>query len=50
MLATCIKIGSEVDTTPISACLADSMHEPIGATNISQADDNEPFHEYNDDD
>ena len=36
-------MGSEVDTTPISACLADRMHEKTGATSISQADDNESF-------
>ena len=29
---------------PISACLADNMHEPI---DVSQANDNEPFNEYN---
>ena len=34
----------------ISAYLPDSMHEPTGATNISQTDDNEPFNEYNGDD
>ena len=34
----------------MSACLPDSMHEPTGATNISQADDMEPFNEYNSDD
>ena len=30
---------------PILACLSNSMHKPIDATNITQADDNEPFNE-----
>ena len=34
----------------MSACLPDSMHEPTGATNISQADYNGTFNEYNGDD
>ena len=29
--------------------ILDSVHEPNGTTNIHQADDNEPFNEYNSD-
>ena len=39
-----------VRSFPISAYLAGSIPESIGATNIGQADDNEPFSEYNGDD
>ena len=47
-----LTIGSEVDinATPISAYLADSMHKLTDATNINQTDDSEPFNEYNVDD
>ena len=41
-------IGSEVDAISISTYLADSIDEPTGATNIIQADDNEPFNEQHD--
>ena len=41
-----LNISSDVDATPISVCLADSMHELTHATNISQADDIKPFNEY----
>ena len=40
----------DMDATIISTCLADSMHKLTDATNINQADDNEPFNEYNGDD
>ena len=40
----------DIDAIPISACLADSMHKPTDAININQANDNEPFNEYNMDD
>ena len=42
-----VKIDSDVDNNvnPISACLSNSIHKPIDATNINQADDNEPFNE-----
>ena len=43
-------VGCEMDAIPISACLANSMHEQIGGTNISHANDNKPFNEYNGDD
>ena len=47
-----LTIGSEVDinATHISAYLADSMDKLTDSTTINQADDNEPFNEYNGDD
>ena len=47
-----LNIGSEVDidATPIlSAWLAYRMHKLTVASNINQADDNELFNDYNDD-
>ena len=40
----------DINATPISAYLADSMHKLTDAMNINQAKDNEPFNEYNGDD
>ena len=37
-----------MDAISISTYLADSIDEPTGATNIIQADDNEPFNEQHD--
>ena len=39
-----------MDAIPISACLVDSMHKLTVVTNISQANDNEPFNKNNCDD